>query len=116
MAVRGIRTVSERAVAADCPQEQDFPPVFHNTILTLGGDLALSSDMKLPLRVAAALTLFSALAAAQTKITPPKNKYTPAQDVQLGRQAAAEARQQLPVMRDDAVSSYLEDIGRRLTN
>jgi len=54
------------------------------------------------------------LATAQTQITPPKNSYTPAQDVELGLKAAAEARQQLPVMRDDAVTSYVEDIGRRL--
>src|SRR5713101_1792889 len=63
---------------------------------------------------AAALVLAPALVTAQTKITPPVNNYSPAQDVELGRQAAAEARQQLPVLRDDAVSSYIEDIGRRL--
>src|SRR5437667_2862193 len=58
--------------------------------------------------------LSATLLASQTQITPPDNKYTPAQDVELGLQAAAEARQQLPVMRDDAVTSYIEDIGRRL--
>ncbi len=51
---------------------------------------------------------------AQTRITPPSNKYTPAQDVELGMQAAAEARQQLPLMRDDAVTSYIERLGKRL--
>ena len=61
-----------------------------------------------------AVVLSTALVAAQTRVTPPKNKYTPAQDVELGQQAAAEARQQLPVMRDEAVSSYTETIGRRL--
>jgi Zn-dependent protease with chaperone function len=71
--------------------------------------------MKLPVRLVVALALMSSLASAQTKITAPKNNYTPAQDVELGQKAAAEARQQLPVMRDDAVSSYLEDIGHRLT-
>src|SRR6476620_592537 len=54
------------------------------------------------------------LVVGQTRITPPSNKYTPEQDVQLGRQAAAEVRQQLPIMKDDAVTSYIEDIGRRL--
>src|SRR5439155_19792066 len=44
------------------------------------------------------------------------NSYTPAQDVQLGREAAAQARQQLPVLRDDAVSSYVQSIGQRLTS
>src|SRR5262249_21869461 len=59
--------------------------------------------------VAASVTL-----SAQTRIEPPDNKYTPAQDVELGRKAAAEARQQLPIMHDDAVSSLIDDIGKRL--
>src|SRR5687767_12700451 len=64
--------------------------------------------------VTLALVLCSTLAAAQTKITPPANKYTPAQDVELGMKAAAEVRQQLPVMSDDEVTSYVEDLGRKL--
>ncbi len=69
-----------------------------------------------PIRASAvlALALSSTLVAAQTKISAPNNNYTPAQDVELGLQAAAEVRQQLPVMRDDEVTSYVEDIGRRL--
>ncbi|HKB13876.1 MAG TPA: M48 family metallopeptidase [Vicinamibacterales bacterium] len=65
---------------------------------------------------AAALLVLAAttLAGAQTSIAPPSNNYTPAQDVELGRKAAAEARQQLPILRDDAVSSYVDDIGKRL--
>jgi Zn-dependent protease with chaperone function len=51
---------------------------------------------------------------AQTRITPPKNSYTPAQDVKLGLQAAAEAERQLPIMRDEEVSSYVDRLGRRL--
>src|SRR6266487_517033 len=61
-----------------------------------------------------AFLLSATLLASQTQITPPDNKYTPAQDVELGLQAASEARQQLPIMRDDEVTSYVEDIGRRL--
>ena len=56
----------------------------------------------------------SALLAAQTKVTPPQNKYTPAQDVRLGAEAADEAERQLPVMKDDAVTSYIERIGEQL--
>ena len=52
---------------------------------------------------------------SQTRVTAPSNKYTPAQDVELGLQAAAEARQQLPIMRDDAVASYVARLGERLT-
>src|SRR5262245_46870198 len=58
--------------------------------------------------------LSSALVTAQTRIVPPENKYPISDDVQLGRQAAAEARQQLPIMRDDLVTSYVETVGRRL--
>lgn len=62
----------------------------------------------------AALALSSMLVSAQTLIKPPDNSYSPSQDVELGRKAAADARQQLPVMRDDEVTSYVEDVGRRL--
>src|SRR5262245_64702901 len=58
--------------------------------------------------------LLVAVLAAQTVITPPKNKYSPAEDVQLGLQAAAEAERQLPIMRDDEVTSYVDDLGHRL--
>ncbi len=54
------------------------------------------------------------LAAAQTRVTPPKNRYTPAQDVELGQQAAKEVEQQLPLLRDDDIESFVNRIGRRL--
>jgi hypothetical protein len=57
-----------------------------------------------------------ATASAQTKITPDNNKYTPAQDVELGQGAAAEARQQLPLLKDDRVDDYVEDVGQRLVS
>jgi hypothetical protein len=60
------------------------------------------------------MTLAATVASAQTRVVPPKNSYTPAQDVELGRQAAAQAEQQLPILRDDLVTSYVESIGRRL--
>src|SRR5690242_8326429 len=64
----------------------------------------------------AAAALVCASAVAQTRIEPPSNNYKPAEDVELGRQAAAEVRQKMPVMHDDAVSSYLEGIGSRLVD
>jgi len=61
--------------------------------------------------------LLSGAMPAQERITASAdNKYTPAQDVQLGREAAAEAEKRLPVMRDDLVTSYIEGIGGRLVN
>ena len=62
------------------------------------------------------MLLSATVVASQTQVTPPPNNYTPAQDVELGLKAAGEARKQLPVMRDDAVTSYVEEIGRRLSS
>ena len=56
------------------------------------------------------------LVTAQTKITPAKNSYSVEQDIKLGREAAAQVEQQLPIMRDDEVTSYVQDIGRRLVS
>src|SRR5581483_6734991 len=61
-----------------------------------------------------ALAFSCALVSAQTVIKPPDNKYTPAQDVELGEQAAKEMRQQLPILDDDEAKSYVEGLGRRL--
>src|SRR5688572_10848337 len=52
--------------------------------------------------------------AAQTRIEPRKNSFTPSQDVQLGRRAAAEVRQQLPLLNDGPTDALVEKIGRRL--
>ena len=61
-----------------------------------------------------AAVLSVAVLTAQTRITPPPNKYSVADDVKVGRDAAAEARQQLPIMRDEQVSSFVSDVGGRL--
>lgn len=58
--------------------------------------------------------LCTTIVSAQTKITPPKNKYTPEQDVELGRQAAAEVRQQYPVITNDQIAGYLTRLGDHL--
>ena len=52
--------------------------------------------------------------AGQAQIQAPENKYSPADDVKLGREAAAEVEKQLPVMRDSQVNDYLNAVGRRL--
>jgi Zn-dependent protease with chaperone function len=51
---------------------------------------------------------------AQTAIKLPKNKYTPKQDVELGRQAADEVRKQYPIIRDEKIDAYLTSLGNRL--
>ena len=49
----------------------------------------------------------AASVAAQTVIKLPKNKYTPQQDVEIGRQAAAEVRKQYPIISDDHIAGPL---------
>src|SRR5688500_17320610 len=70
-------------------------------------------------RLLPALLLLAALAnpaLAQTKITPDANKYSVADDVKLGQEAAAEAKKQLPMLNDDRVDDYVEDVGARLAS
>jgi hypothetical protein len=56
----------------------------------------------------------TAAGTAQTPITAPKNKYSPQEDVEVGRKAAAQVEQQLPLLRNDAVNSLVDDVGRQL--
>lgn len=53
-------------------------------------------------------------AIAQTKISYHSNRYKPSDDVQVGRQAAAEAEQQFPILRDQDITNYVENVGQRL--
>jgi Zn-dependent protease with chaperone function len=55
-------------------------------------------------------------AEAQTKITPDPNKYSLQQDVELGQEAAAEARKQLPMLDDNRVDDYVERVGENLVD
>ena len=68
-------------------------------------------------RIVAALTLslaLTSLTVAQTKIVAPKNKYSVAEDVKLGREAAAQVKKELPMLNDDRVDDWVEDIGSSL--
>jgi Zn-dependent protease with chaperone function len=70
-----------------------------------------------PARPTALIVVLFASAAslfAETAIKLPKNKYTPQQDVQLGREAAAEIRRQYPIIHDERISRYLTTLGDRL--
>jgi hypothetical protein len=68
--------------------------------------------------IVAALILTVALgsSSAQTVITPDKNKYSLADDVKIGQEAAQQARQELPMLNDAAVDEYVEGIGDRLVD
>jgi beta-barrel assembly-enhancing protease len=64
--------------------------------------------------MAIAIVLMPLAVFAQTQIVYHQNKYKPADDVKLGRQAAAEAERQFPLLRDAEVNAYVEKIGQRL--
>jgi len=61
-----------------------------------------------------AVVLAAATLSAQTRVEPHRNNFTPSQDVQLGRQAAADVRRQLPMLNDGPTDALVERIGRRL--
>lgn len=60
------------------------------------------------------ISLAVALVSAQTEIKAPKNKFTPEQDVKLGKEAAAEVRKEYPVIEDARIAKYLSKLGDRL--
>src|SRR5215217_7776855 len=64
--------------------------------------------------VAISVMPFTAL--AQTQIKYHSNKYSVQDDFKLGRQAAQEAESQFPLLRDQEVQSYVENVGRRLVS
>jgi predicted Zn-dependent protease len=68
---------------------------------------------QLALALATSLTI-SPSADAQTRVNPPGNRFSPTQDVELGRRAAAELRQELPIIHDRRTQNYVERIGGRL--
>src|SRR5438034_5352448 len=64
--------------------------------------------------MALAIVLAPLAALGQTKIAYHPNKYKTSDDVRLGRQAAAEAERQFPLLRDAEVTAYVESVGQRL--
>jgi len=58
--------------------------------------------------------LATSVLSAQTQVKLPKNKYTPQQDVQLGREGAAEVRKEYPIIQDQEIAKYLTKLGDRL--
>src|SRR5437667_7063968 len=64
--------------------------------------------------LSAAIVAMPLAAFAQTQIVYHQNKYKLTDDVKLGRQAAAEAEQQFPLLRDAEVNAYVERVGQHL--
>ncbi len=79
--------------------------------------MALNHHRRTRVHVAVALAATLALAApavAQTRIDPDSNRFSPAEDVELGRRAAAELEPQLPISSDRARQAAITRIGQRL--
>jgi predicted Zn-dependent protease len=74
----------------------------------------LASSTFHAVRAAGVLVLCTLTLAAQTRVTPPRNKYTPEEDAKIGREAAAEVRRQYPLIDDATIARYLDRLGDRL--
>ena len=66
--------------------------------------------------VVTSLCVFSSNVFAATAVGLPPNRYSPRDDVQIGRKAAADARRQLPMVRDAQVQRYVTSLGQRLVS
>ena len=55
-------------------------------------------------------------AAAETPVKTGFNLFSAEQDVEIGRQSAAEAERQLPLLNDPSAQAYVERVGRTLAN
>ncbi len=68
------------------------------------------------LAILASLSFFrgSAFSADPVRFKPGFNLFSPKQDVQLGREASADADKKLSLVTDSQVVSYVNDLGRRL--
>jgi hypothetical protein len=56
------------------------------------------------------------LVIGQTQIVAPPNKYKISEDIQAGRDAARQVEQQLPMLNDEMVQSYIDNLGGRLVD
>jgi Zn-dependent protease with chaperone function len=65
-----------------------------------------------------ALTMLAALmplaAAAQTRVTMPKNKYKVQDDIKLGLDASRQVERQMPILNDAQAEAYVSRVGQRL--
>ena len=98
-----------RPLARSLPDQR-----WHSVCLTRGMALrSFGPGFSCVVALAAGL-MFATPAAAQTRIDPDRNRFSPAQDVELGRRAAAQVRKELPLARDREAENQVERIGARL--
>jgi Zn-dependent protease with chaperone function len=87
---------------------------WQNAIGNGGNKLMFKKQTLIAWLALVAISVMPFTALAQTPIKLHSNKYSIQDDIKLGRQAAQEAESQFPLLRDENVRSYVEDVGRRL--
>src|SRR5438270_2534453 len=77
-----------------------------------------TADRWIVLGLACAILLVAKIcwADARTPLKPGWNLFTPEQDIQMGRQAAAKTGQQVLLLNDPRVDDYLDALGKRLAS
>src|SRR5688572_17198246 len=73
-----------------------------------------NSKISLILSLILAITVTAYAADTRTKLKPGRNLFSPQQDVEMGRQVAAEAESQLPILNDRQANAYIDALGRQL--
>jgi Zn-dependent protease with chaperone function len=61
-----------------------------------------------------ALLILPVAGFGQTRISMPRNKYKVEDDIKLGRDAARQVEQQMPILNDAEATRYVQEVGRRL--
>jgi predicted Zn-dependent protease len=66
--------------------------------------------------VATIALLFVTTLLAQSRFKPGINLFSKEQDIQLGKEAAAEVEKKMAVVKDPALNQYIQEIGKRLAS
>ncbi len=63
-----------------------------------------------------AMLIMPLAAFGQTRIVAPKNKYKTQDDIKVGREAAQQVEQQMPILNDYEATRYVQSVGQKLVN
>ena len=63
-----------------------------------------------------AMLMMPLLTFGQTRISAPRNKYKVQDDIRVGREAARQVEQQMPIVNDYQDTRYVQEVGQRLVN
>ncbi len=77
-----------------------------------------SRTIRLAVAIAAALTLSISVVAVEKRkpIKPGWNLFSPAQDIEMGKEAAAQVEKEVALVDDKQLAAYVEGIGRKLAS